>query len=116
WWKRSLTRRRPTKRAEAEEAALERQLSLNEQRLGAVLSVIKGSGAKRVLDLGCGQGKLVRLLLADRQFEEIVGMDVSWRALEIGGPGYLAVKRWSIIEGDEHGSVSRDELHEAAGF
>jgi len=68
---------------EAEEAALERNLSLNEQRLGAVLSVLKGSGAKRVLDLGCGEGKLVRLLLADRQFEEIVGMDVSWRSLEI---------------------------------
>jgi 3' terminal RNA ribose 2'-O-methyltransferase Hen1 len=68
---------------EAEEAALERNLSLNEQRIGAVLSVLKGSGAKRVLDLGCGEGKLVRLLLADRQFEEIVGMDVSWRALEI---------------------------------
>ncbi len=68
---------------EAEEAALERNLSLNEQRIGAVLSVLKGSGAKRVLDLGCGEGKLVRLLLADRQFEEIVGMDVSWRSLEI---------------------------------
>lgn len=68
---------------DAEEAALERQVSLNEQRLGAVLSVLKGSGAKRVLDLGCGEGKLVRLLLADRQFEEIVGMDVSWRSLEI---------------------------------
>ncbi len=69
---------------DAEEgAALERNLSLNEQRLGAVLSVLKGSGAKRVLDLGCGEGKLVRLLFADRQFEEIVGMDVSWRALEI---------------------------------
>src|SRR5213596_3151179 len=68
---------------EAEEAALERNLSLNEQRIGAVLSVLNGSGAKRVLDLGCGEGKLVRLLLADRQFEEIVGIDVSWRALEI---------------------------------
>jgi 3' terminal RNA ribose 2'-O-methyltransferase Hen1 len=68
---------------EAEEAALERQVSLNELRLGAVLSVLKGSSAKRVLDLGCGEGKLVRLLLADRQFEEIVGMDVSWRSLEI---------------------------------
>src|SRR5437762_3481619 len=30
-----------------------------------------------------GEGNLLRLLLADRQFEEIVGMDVSWRALEI---------------------------------
>jgi 3' terminal RNA ribose 2'-O-methyltransferase Hen1 len=68
---------------EAEEAALERGLSLNEQRHGAVLAALKASGAKRVLDLGCGEGKLVRSLLADRQFTEIVGMDVSWRALEI---------------------------------
>lgn len=67
---------------EAEETAFEHPLSLNEIRLGTVLSVLKGSGAKRVLDLGCGDGKLLRLLLADRQFENIVGMDVSWRALE----------------------------------
>ena len=31
----------------------------------------------RVIDLGCGEGKLLRRLLDDRQFEEIVGMDVS---------------------------------------
>ena len=67
----------------AEEESLERPVSLNEQRLGAVLTVLKGSGAQRVLDLGCGEGKLIRLLFAERQFAEIVGMDVSWRALEI---------------------------------
>ena len=39
--------------------------------------------ATRVLDLGCGEGKLLRDLLADRQFEKIVGMDVSIRSLEI---------------------------------
>jgi 3' terminal RNA ribose 2'-O-methyltransferase Hen1 len=68
---------------EAEEATLESQVSLNEQRLGAVLGALKTGGGKRVLDLGCGEGKLLQLLLADRQFEEIVGLDVSWRALEI---------------------------------
>jgi 3' terminal RNA ribose 2'-O-methyltransferase Hen1 len=68
---------------EAEEAALEQRVSLHEQRLGAVLSVFKARGAKRVLDLGCGEGKLIRLLFAERQFEEILGMDVSWRSLEI---------------------------------
>lgn len=67
----------------AEEAALERRLSLNEQRIGTVLSVLKASGAKRVLDLGCGEGRLLRELLRDGAFEEIVGMDVSYRALEI---------------------------------
>jgi len=35
------------------------------------------------LDLGCGEGRLLRELLKDRQFEEIVGMDVSHRCLEI---------------------------------
>ena len=56
--------------------------SLNEQRLGAVMAAIRGSGAKRVLDLGCGEGKLLRELLKDRQFEEVLGMDVSIRSLE----------------------------------
>ena len=63
--------------------AEQREQSLHEQRLGAVLAVIRASGAKRVLDLGCGEGKLLRQLLADRQFTQIVGMDVSIRSLEI---------------------------------
>ena len=67
---------------EQAEAALERPLSLNDQRLGAVVAALRASGAKRVLDLGCGEGKLIRELLKDRQFEEIVGVDVSIRSLE----------------------------------
>ena len=66
-----------------EEEAVERTISLNEQRLGAVLAALKGSGATRVLDLGCGEGRLLQALLKERQFIEIVGMDVSHRALEI---------------------------------
>jgi 3' terminal RNA ribose 2'-O-methyltransferase Hen1 len=65
-----------------EEAQLERPLSLNDQRLATVLAVLKGSGASRVIDLGCGEGRLLKLLLAERQFTEIVGMDVSYRVLE----------------------------------
>jgi 3' terminal RNA ribose 2'-O-methyltransferase Hen1 len=65
-----------------EEDDLERRISLNEERLGAVLAVLKASGAKRVLDLGCGEGKLLRPLLGERQFEEIVGVDVSSRTLD----------------------------------
>jgi 3' terminal RNA ribose 2'-O-methyltransferase Hen1 len=64
------------------EAALETPLSLNDQRLGTVLAALRASGAKRVLDLGCGEGKLIRELLKEKQFEEIVGMDVSIRSLE----------------------------------
>jgi 3' terminal RNA ribose 2'-O-methyltransferase Hen1 len=68
---------------DAEEGALERPLSLNEQRLGTVLGAIRASGATSVLDLGCGEGKLLQLLLDDRAFVRIVGMDVSYRSLEI---------------------------------
>ncbi|MGC1274688.1 MAG: 3' terminal RNA ribose 2'-O-methyltransferase Hen1 [Planctomycetaceae bacterium] len=64
------------------EVLLEKPLSLNEQRLGAVAAALRASGARRVLDLGCGEGKLLRELLQDRQFEEVVGMDVSIRTLE----------------------------------
>jgi 3' terminal RNA ribose 2'-O-methyltransferase Hen1 len=66
-----------------EEEVIERSISLNEQRLGAVLAALKATGAVRVLDLGCGEGRLLQGLLKERQFVEIVGMDVSHRALEI---------------------------------
>jgi 3' terminal RNA ribose 2'-O-methyltransferase Hen1 len=66
----------------AEEEAVEEPLRLNEKRLGAVISVLKARGAKRVLDLGCGSGKLVQALLKEPQFAEIVGVDISHRALE----------------------------------
>jgi 3' terminal RNA ribose 2'-O-methyltransferase Hen1 len=56
--------------------------SLHEQRLAAVLEQLRGTGARSVLDLGCGEGRLLRLLLAERQFERILGMDVAYRTLE----------------------------------
>jgi 3' terminal RNA ribose 2'-O-methyltransferase Hen1 len=65
------------------EEAAERQLSLHQQRHGTVLSVLQAKGAKRVIDLGCGEGKLVRELLKHRTFDRIVGMDVAHRTLEI---------------------------------
>ncbi len=70
-------------KATGTEETLEQTVSLNEQRHGTVLAALRGSGARSVLDLGCGEGKLLRELLADRQFERIVGMDVSIRSLEI---------------------------------
>jgi 3' terminal RNA ribose 2'-O-methyltransferase Hen1 len=47
------------------------------------MSVLHSVGAKRVLDLGCSYGNLLRRLVDDKQFEQIVGLDVSHRALEI---------------------------------
>lgn len=56
--------------------SISRQFKLGNGRFAA-------SGAKRVLALGCGEGKLLRELLKDRQFGQIVGLDVSIRSLEV---------------------------------
>ncbi|MEM6533339.1 MAG: 3' terminal RNA ribose 2'-O-methyltransferase Hen1 [Myxococcota bacterium] len=68
---------------QAEEEALERPISLNDQRLGSVVAVLKDVNAQRVLDLGCGEGKLLNALLKDTSFTKIAGVDVSMRVLEI---------------------------------
>jgi 3' terminal RNA ribose 2'-O-methyltransferase Hen1 len=67
---------------DAEEAGLERSLQLNEIRLREVQAELAASGARRVVDLGCGEGRLLERLLRDPQFEEVAGMDVSWHGLE----------------------------------
>jgi len=69
--------------ADAEEEGIEQPISLHEHRLQAVVAELQQSGAKRVLDLGCGEGKLLKLLLRDSSFTRIVGLDVSYRALEM---------------------------------
>jgi len=61
----------------------EPQLRIHELRLNAAKEELLLAGAKRVADLGCGEGKLIKLLLAEKQFEFILGMDVSYRSLEI---------------------------------
>lgn len=53
---------------------------------------MRGAGAARVVDLGCGEGALVSMLLADRSFAEVLGVDVSARALEIAA-GRLGLDR-----------------------
>ena len=68
--------------ARTDVAATPEKVSLGQQRYGAVLAALKASGAARVLDLGCGEGKLLRLLAEEPQFTEIVGVDVSYRSLE----------------------------------
>ena len=60
----------------------EKKLNLNQQRLGTVAAVLKSVNAKRVIDIGCGEGKLISLLLKDKSFEQITGVDVSYSVLE----------------------------------
>ncbi|RSD13328.1 3' terminal RNA ribose 2'-O-methyltransferase Hen1 [Amycolatopsis eburnea] len=57
--------------------------SLASQRHGSVLAALRAAGARRVLDLGCGSGALLRVLEKERSFVDIVGVDVSAGALAI---------------------------------
>jgi len=94
---------------EAAEPAVPK-LRLNDVRLEQVLAELKASGAKSVLDLGCGSGKLLALLLKNRQFERIVGVDASSRDLEI------AADRLHMSEMTEAQRVRISLLHGALTY
>ncbi len=72
----------PARIAPGREEALETKISLNSQRISHIADVVHAIGAKSVIDLGCGEGKLIRELVKQRQLDRIVGMDVSLRSLE----------------------------------
>ena len=70
-------------REDGGEAALEKRINLNQQRMDWVVATLKARGARSVVDMGCGEGRLIGLLSKDLDFEKITGCDVSMRALEI---------------------------------
>ncbi|GHV79744.1 hypothetical protein AGMMS49944_15350 [Spirochaetia bacterium] len=55
---------------------------LNTLRLLAVLSELKAGGVHSVIDLGCGEGNLLQLLMKEKTVTAIAGTDVSLSALE----------------------------------
>jgi 3' terminal RNA ribose 2'-O-methyltransferase Hen1 len=59
-----------------------RPVPLARQRRDAVLAVLREAGARRVADLGCGDGALLEQLLAAPAFTTVIGADVSTRALQ----------------------------------
>jgi 3' terminal RNA ribose 2'-O-methyltransferase Hen1 len=69
------------------EESAEEKINLHDLRLDTVHATLKmllaASPSRRVLDLGCGEGRLLGRLLKDPFFAQITGMDVSVRALEI---------------------------------
>ena len=68
---------------EVSEAPSEPKMKIHDLRLLAARDELLQAGVKTVADLGCGEGRLTRLLMQEKQFELILGMDVSYRALEI---------------------------------
>jgi 3' terminal RNA ribose 2'-O-methyltransferase Hen1 len=92
---------------DVEELRLERPLTLATQRYGAVIEALQTLGAHSVADVGCGEGKLLRKLLKQPQFERILGMDVSMHALQ------RAARRLKLEE-LSHRAGSRIELFQGA--
>ncbi len=71
----------------AEEQQLEAPLSLNKQRIACVVDYVNevlasDSSAKRLIDLGCGEGQVLQALLKHTALSEMVGVDVSSHELE----------------------------------
>jgi 3' terminal RNA ribose 2'-O-methyltransferase Hen1 len=61
------------------------RLHLHKLRIDFAAERLASLGAARVLDLGCGEGRLIKRLLTNKAHAEIVGVDVSHRELEIAG-------------------------------
>ncbi|PXX93479.1 methyltransferase type 12 [Marinobacter vulgaris] len=64
------------------ENTMTQMTSLHEERLDFVFRTIKATGARRVLDLGCGSGSLLYRLLADDQFDVVTGLEDSGVSLQ----------------------------------
>lgn len=83
---------------------------LHEARLAAITRALLASGARSVLDLGCGEGVLVARLADQAQFSRIVGIDISLAALDaarealhldpLAPPGRIQVMHASFTDVD----------------
>jgi 3' terminal RNA ribose 2'-O-methyltransferase Hen1 len=91
---------------EEPEQAIERPIGLHEQRLGTVMAALRAVGARRVLDLGCGEGRLLELLAREPGIDEALGIDVSFREVEEARENLrrLPDRKQAVIRA-EHGSL-----------
>lgn len=66
---------------DAAEEAIAKPIGLNDQRMAKMVETLQALGASLVLDLSCGEGRLVRELLKHAQFQRVVGVEVASRVL-----------------------------------
>ena len=66
---------------DAAEEAIEKPIRLSDQRMERVVSLLRELGAQSVLDLGCGEGRLLRELLKVPGLSKITGVEVAPRVL-----------------------------------
>ncbi|HJQ57608.1 MAG TPA: 3' terminal RNA ribose 2'-O-methyltransferase Hen1 [Vineibacter sp.] len=91
---------------DAPEEALETPIRLSDLRLAAVVAALRTAEARSVVDLGCGEGKLLGHLVRERWLERLIGVDASVRTLEraarrlkLDSPGGPREGRVSLLQG-----------------
>ncbi|WP_119389265.1 3' terminal RNA ribose 2'-O-methyltransferase Hen1 [Taklimakanibacter lacteus] len=97
----------------APEETLEAPIRLHDARLEAVTAALRAIGPKSVVDLGCGEGKLLQRLVRESWARQLIGLDPAIHALErasrrlkLQQPGGPPEGRIALI----HGSLTyRDE-------
>lgn len=67
------------------EEAIEKPIRLNDQRMERIMALIRELGAMSVLDLGCGEGRLLRELIKVSGLNKITGVEVAPRVLAGAG-------------------------------
>lgn len=88
----------------------EESSELHELRLAAVIDELDRCGARSLLDLGCGDGKLIERLAARPSLTRIVGLDISPDAIAAarvrlglapaGGEQRIILQQGSFMESD----------------
>lgn len=73
--------------------------AIHEQRLDAVMAVLRDRGARSVVDLGCGEGDLLVRLVTEPGIERITGLEPSRAALD------RARARLAALPGAERGRL-----------
>jgi 3' terminal RNA ribose 2'-O-methyltransferase Hen1 len=88
------------------EEALEAPISLGDARMDAVVGALKAAGAQSVVDLGCGEGKLLARLLRERWAQRLIGVDASTvslqraaRRLKLNAVGGPSDERLTLLHG-----------------
>ncbi len=92
--------------SDAKEPEPERRLSLHGQRLDRVTKLLLERSPASVIDLGCGEGKLLIRLLGQTRIPKVTGMDLSSRALAVATerlehilPPARRLDRLSLLQG-----------------